>query len=165
MIPEVTVSYEVGLKSKINKDLGVTVTAYYNDKFDYIVSRRVLIEDQTGRLVEKTFFINQDYARIRGIEVGVVQRVKDWLKITFNGTYQIATGKSNTAAESALQIKQQGFVSTTKEQNLAWDRPLDFKLAVILKPDSSIRPFGIPLHGFRFIYQQYLEIRPTLYAL
>ena len=73
--PEVTVSYEVGLKSQLTKDWALTMTAFYNDKFDYIVSRRVEVQDATGRFVEKTFFINQDYARIRGI-VFVPQEVR-----------------------------------------------------------------------------------------
>jgi outer membrane receptor protein involved in Fe transport len=147
--PEVTVSYEVGIKSKINKNLAVTLTAFYNDKFDYIVSRNVLIKDQTGRFVQKTFFINQDYARIRGLEVGIKQRLSKVLMVTFNGTYQIATGKSNTAAESALQIKTQGFVNTSKENYLAWDRPFDLKASMVFKPDTSIRVFGVSLNGFR----------------
>ncbi len=147
--PEVTVSYEVGIKSKINKNLAVTVTAFYNDKFDYIVSRNVIIKDQTGRFVSKTFFINQDYARIRGLEVGVKQRIGKMLTFTFNGTYQIATGKSNTAAESALQIKTQGFVNASKENYLAWDRPFDLKASLILKPDTSVRIFGVSMNGFR----------------
>jgi outer membrane receptor protein involved in Fe transport len=155
--PEVTVSYEVGIKSKINKNLAVTLTAFYNDKFDYIVSRNVLIKDQTGRFVSKTFFINQDYARIRGMEFGLKQRVGKALTFTFNGTYQIATGKSNTAAESALQIKTQGFVNSSKENYLAWDRPFDLKASMIFKPDTSMHLLGLPLHGFRFFVSSTLK--------
>jgi outer membrane receptor protein involved in Fe transport len=155
--PEVTVNYEVGIKSKINKNLAVTVTAFYNDKFDYIVSRNVLIKDQTGRFVSKTFFINQDYARIRGLEVGVKQRLAKGVTLTVNGTYQIATGKSNTAAESALQIKTQGFVNTTEENFLAWDRPFDIKASLILKPDTSVRIFGLSMNGFRVFVSSTLK--------
>ena len=147
--PEVTVSYEVGLKSQLTKDLALSATAFYNDKFDYIVSRRVEVRDQTGRFVEKTFFINQDYARIRGIELALTRRIGNWFTGTLSGAYQIATGKSNTAAESALQVRQQGFVNTTKEQFLAWDRPFDFKLLAIFTPDSTSYLWGIPLRGFR----------------
>ncbi|MDX2245545.1 MAG: TonB-dependent receptor [Bacteroidia bacterium] len=147
--PEVTVSYEVGLKSQLTKDLALTVTAFYNDKFDYIVSRRVEVRDQTGRFVEKTFYINQDYARIRGLELGLTRRVGKWLTASLTGSYQIATGKSNTAAESALQIRAQGFVNTTKEQYLAWDRPLDVKFLAIIKPDESVEIKGVSLKGFR----------------
>ncbi|MDX2283946.1 MAG: TonB-dependent receptor [Bacteroidia bacterium] len=148
--PEVTVSYELGLKSQLTRDWALSVTAFYNDKFDYIVSRRVEVLDATGRFVEKTFFINQDYARIRGLEAGLTRRVGTWFTGTFNAAYQIATGKSNTAAESALQIRQQGFVNATKEQYLAWDRPLDLKLLLILTPDATVYLGSIPMDGFRF---------------
>lgn len=147
--PEVSVSYEVGLKSQLSKDVALTITAFNSDRFDYIVSRRVEVRDATGRFVEKTFFINQDFARIRGLEVAFTQRVGKWFRGTISGSYQIATGKSNTAAESALQVRQQGFVNTTKEQFLAWDRPYDLKLLVVLTPDSTNRLGNFPLKGFR----------------
>ena len=147
--PEVSVSYELGLKSQINKDLALTFTAFYNDRFDYIVSRPLVVRDQTGRFVEKVFSINQDYARIRGVEASVTQRMGKWFLGRLTGAYQIATGKSNTAAESALQIRQNGFVNATKEQYLAWDRPLEGKALIIFTPDSSLRIGRFPLHGFR----------------
>lgn len=147
--PEVTVSYEIGLKAQLTKDLAFTATAFYNDKFDYIVSRRVEVRDPTGRFVEKTFFINQDYARIRGLELGFTRRIGKSFTGIVSGSYSIATGKSNTAAESALQIKRQGFVNTTKEQFLAWDRPLDFKFLGIFTPDSTVYIGSFPLKGFR----------------
>jgi len=146
--PEVTVSYEVGLKSQITKDLGITVTAFNNDKYDYIVTRTIQLKDQTGRLVDKTFNINQDYAKVVGVELGVFQRVGKMLRINFNGSYQVATGKSNSAAESLLQIRQTGFVNTTKEQYLAWDRPLDLKASVIFLPDTSIKIGNFSFKGF-----------------
>jgi outer membrane receptor protein involved in Fe transport len=147
--PEVTVSYELGLKSQLTKDMALTISAFYNDKFDYIVSRLIEVRDQTGRFVEKTFFINQDYARIRGLEVALTRRMGKWFTGTVSGSYSIATGKSNSAAESALQIKQFGFVNATKEQYLAWDRPLDLKLLMIFKPDASVSIGKYSLEGWR----------------
>lgn len=147
--PEVTVSYELGVKSQLTKDLALTATAFYNDKFDYIVSRRIIVKDQTGRFVEKTFFINQDYARVQGLELSVTRRLGKWFMGTLSGSYTQAKGKSNSAAESALQIQQQGFVNTTKEQYLAWDRPFDLKMLLIFKGDSSISLGKIRLNGWR----------------
>ncbi len=146
--PEVTVAYEVGWKSRITADFGFTLTAYYNDKFDYIVSRQIIIADQTGRLTEKTFFINQDYARVRGVELTFNKRIGRFLAASLSGNYQIATGKSNSAAESALQIKQFGFVTTSKEQFLAWDRPFDAKFQLTFTPDT-IPILGMRMKGWR----------------
>lgn len=152
--PEVTVSYELGLKSQLTKDLALTATAFYNDKFDYIVSRKVTVKDATGRFVEKTFFINQDYARIRGVEVSMTRRVNKVIWATLSGTYTQAKGKSNSAAESALQIQQTGDVTTTKEQYLAWDRPFDLKGMFLFKPDSTFKINGRSfkyLNGWRLM--------------
>lgn len=147
--PEVTVAYELGLKSQLSKDWALAVTAFYNDKFDYIVSRLIEVRDQTGRFVQKTFFINQDYARIRGLELSLARRIGNSFSATFNGGYQVATGKSNSAAESALQIRQLGFVNTAREQFLAWDRPFDMKLILNFTPDSTVNIGRFPLEGFR----------------
>ncbi len=148
--PEVAVSYELGVKSQITRDLGVTMTAFYKDQFDFIVSRTIILQDPaTGRFVEKSFSINQDYARIRGLEVMGNYRVSRRIRAMANVAYQVATGKSNSALESRLQIRNTGQVNLTKEQFLAWDRPWDLKGTFIYTPDTSDRLFRIPLKGFR----------------
>jgi outer membrane receptor protein involved in Fe transport len=165
--PETTVSYELGIKSQVTKDLGVTFTAFNNDKYDYIVTRTIVLEDQTGRLVDRTTSINQDYARIIGLELGVNYRLGKYFRTFFNGAYQVATGKSNSAAESLLQIRQTGFVNTTKEQYLAWDRPWDFKAGITFTPDSTIKLWKVSLQGFRFFisgtYKSGLRYTPYVY--
>lgn len=154
--PEVNVSYEIGLKSKINKDLSVTLSGFNNNRFDYIVSRRVFVQDQTGRRNTKTFFINQDYARIFGIESGIRYRIGNYLTTFANVAYQVAKGKSNSARESALQIAQNGEVSTTKEQFLAFDRPWNINVGITFKPDSTFYFGGFDLTGFTaFLSYQY----------
>ena len=142
--PEVSVNYELGMKSQITKDLAFSVAAFNNNRFDYIVSRKVIVKDATGRPVTKSMYINQDYARIYGAELSVFWRLGKHFKTSFNVAYQVARGKSNSARESGLQIEQNGQVSLTKEQYLAWDRPWDTKWSLIFKPDSSMHM----LHGF-----------------
>ncbi len=165
--PEVTVSYEVGLKTQVTSNFAVSASAFYNDKFDYIVSRTLVIKDQTGRFVEKNFFINQDYARVRGLELSFNRRIKRWFNASLTGAYQISTGKSNSALESQLQIKQTGNVSPTKEQFLAGDRPLDIKFQVILKPDTSFKILNIPVRNYRIFltstYKSGLRYTPAIY--
>jgi outer membrane receptor protein involved in Fe transport len=142
--PEVSVNYELGMKSQVTKDLAFSLSAFNNNRFDYIVSRSVIVTDQTGRPVTKSMYINQDYARIYGIEFSTFWRLGKHFKTTFNVAYQVARGKSNSARESGLQIAQNGEVSLTKEQYLAWDRPWDLKYSLLFKPDTSMHV----LHGF-----------------
>ena len=154
--PEETVSYELGLKSQITRDLAFTVTAFYNDKYGYIVAEQANVKDQTGQYVNKTFYINQDYARIRGLEVGINQRIAKWLRMTFNIAYQVATGKSSSALASQLQIQQTGTTTPTQETYLAWDRPIDTKLSFTIMPDSSHSMGWLHLNKYRvFIFSTY----------
>jgi outer membrane receptor protein involved in Fe transport len=79
--PEVNVSYEVGYKTQINRDLALTLAAYNNNRFDYIVSRSVIVNDQTGRPVTKVMYINQDYAKIQGTELTVNYRLATYARV------------------------------------------------------------------------------------
>jgi outer membrane receptor protein involved in Fe transport len=142
--PEVSVNYELGMKSQLTKDLAFSVAAFNNNRFDYIVSRKVIVQDATGRPVSKSMYINQDYARIYGAEFSVFWRPTKSIRTSFNVAYQVARGKSNSARESGLQIEQNGQVALTKEQYLAWDRPWDLKWNITFKPDTSMGK----LHGF-----------------
>lgn len=152
--PEVNVSYEIGYKSKLTKDLAFTVTAFNNNRFDYIVSRSVIVKDQSGRNTTKTFYINQDYANIYGVEVGVQFRMGKYFRTFSNAAYQVAKGKSNSARESALQIEQNGEVPTTKAQFLAFDRPWNVNAGIIFTPDSTLPVAGINLTGLS-VYLSY----------
>lgn len=149
--PEVNVSYEIGFKSLITKDLGLTLAAFNNNRFDYIVSRRVIVNDQTGRPVTKTMYINQDYAKITGIELGINWRIGRHFSTWVNVGYQVARGKSNSARESSLQIEQNGEVALTSEQYLAWDRPWKIGSGLIFNPDTTLWN-GI-LKGFLISWQ------------
>lgn len=150
--PEVAVSYELGVKSQITRDFSATFTAFYKDQYDFIVNRTAEIQDpRLGQeFVDRVISINQDYARVRGVELGLNYRFSKQLRTSFNVAYQVATGKSNSAKESLLQIRQTGQVNTTKEQYLAWDRPWDVKGSIIYTPDTNVHIWNIPMKGFRF---------------
>ena len=150
--PEVNVSYEVGYKSQIGKNLGLTLAAYNNNRFDYIVSRRVIVQDQTGRPVSKTMYINQDYAKVQGAEVNVIWRATSYLRTFSNVAYQLAKGKSNSARESSLQIEQNGEVPLSTEQYLAWDRPWNINLGIVLAPDTTLRFYKNWMKGMQVYF-------------
>ena len=147
--PEVNISYEIGFKSQIGKNLGLTVAAYNNNRFDYIVSRKVIVNDQTGRPVSKTMYINQDYAKVQGAEVNVIWKITPQIKIFGNIAYQLAKGKSNSARESSLQIAQNGEVPLSTENYLAWDRPWNVNLGTVFTPDSNATYYSNWMRGLQ----------------
>lgn len=147
--PEVNISYEVGYKAQLSKDIGLTFAAFNNNRFDYIVQRRVIVKDQTGRPVTKRMYINQDYARIFGLEGGLSVRYAKYFRTFLNVTYQVARGKSNSARESGLQIEQTGAIALSSEQYLAFDRPWDITLGVVFSSDSTFKIRGKAIPGLR----------------
>ena len=164
--PEVNISYEVGYKTQITKDIGLTLAAFNNNRFDYIVQRRVIVNDQTGRPVTKRMYINQDYARIFGLEGGVSMRYAKYFRSFLNVTYQVARGKSNSARESGLQIEQNGAVELSSEQFLAFDRPWDVTLGFVFTSDTTFKIRGKAIPGLRvFMSLNYVSgFRYTPYA-
>lgn len=140
--PETTVAYELGLRNQITENDVLTITAFYKDIFDYITAKqfRAIISGTTRGLY--TIYINQDYARVRGIEVEYKTRISKMLRINVSGSYSIATGKSSSANENVFNI-QQGLEENLKENYVIWDRPLQFSVNM-----NFIVPKNKPLFGF-----------------
>ena len=120
--PETTVAYELGLRNQLTENDVFSVTAYYKDIFDYITGKqyRAIISGTVRG--QYTIYINQDYARIRGIELEYKTRIGRMFRATLSGSYSIATGKSSAANENIANI-QQGLEENLKENYVLWDRP------------------------------------------
>lgn len=121
--PETTVSYELGLKNQLSESDVLTLTAYYKDIFDYITSRSVRVQSSRFSGGSYTTYINQDYSRVRGLEIEYKTRIGKWLHGTLSGSYSIATGKSSQADE-ALYNLQVGLEENIREVPMIFDRPL-----------------------------------------
>jgi outer membrane receptor protein involved in Fe transport len=96
--PETTVEYELGLRSQFSTNDVFTVTAFSKDKFDYVV-RRYLAE------IDKSTYVNEDYARINGIEVTYLKRIGRWFTGSA-GNLQVARGSNRPGL--LLQIRDEG---------------------------------------------------------
>ncbi len=123
--PETTVSYELGLRNQLSEGDVLTVTAYYKDIFDYITAKTVRSVSTRFSGGTYTTYINQDYSRVRGLEVEYKTRISNWFRATLSGSYSIATGKSS-AADEALFNLQQGLEENIKEVPTVFGRPLQF---------------------------------------
>ncbi len=133
--PETTVEYEIGLRNQFSSNDVFTITAFSKDKFDYVV-RRYLSE------LDKSTYVNEDYARINGVEASYIKRIGRWFTGTLSGSFQSAKGKSNSAEASFSRFSDE---ETTKEKFLAWDRPWQFRVAANLAHDEADGLFGIGL--------------------
>jgi outer membrane receptor protein involved in Fe transport len=157
--PETTVSYELGLRNQLSDNDVLTVTAYYKDIFDYITARSVQVLQSRFSGGSYTTYINQDYSRVRGLEVEYKTRFGNWFRGTISASYSIATGKSSAADEAIYNI-QTGGQENIKENPVIFDRPLQLQATVnfISKKNQPHFEFGrgwLENYNlfFRFFYQ------------
>ncbi len=139
--PETTVAYELGLQTQFTNDDVLSVTVYYKDIFDYVSTRTARIT--SARLTSTNFvtYVNQDYARSRGIEVEYRKRIGRWFRGTASGSYSITTGKSSSA-DQGLLIARGLEDESVKENYVVWDRPLQFTLTSTVTVEKGLGLFG-----------------------
>ena len=149
--PEVDISYEVGLRNQLTSNDALNIAAFWSDKYDFITAERILIEDVTGREVSRSYRVNGDFARVRGIEATYIKRHSDWFRGNITATYSRAEGLSSTSNDALRDIivGGQAFGSNV-ETPLAWDRPWDIKASLNFNYDRQDPLLGVPgLNQFR----------------
>lgn len=149
--PEVDISYEIGFRYQLTSNDALNVTAFWSDKYDFITSQRIVIEDATGRETERSFRVNGDFARVRGLELSYFKRYSHFLQSNISVTYSRAEGLSSTSNDALQQIIAGGQdIGNNIETPLAWDRPWDIKGSLIFTWDRPQPLFGLaPLNQFR----------------
>ena len=118
--PEKTVSYEIGIKQAITSDLTIDVTGYNKDIRD-LIGQITLQNIYGGKF---WYFINHDYANVKGITVALEMReVPGGVGFSVDYTYQSATGNaSDPLDESKNQESEPPIQSEKKRQPLNWDQ-------------------------------------------
>lgn len=152
--PEVDISYEIGFRYQLSSNDALNMTAFWSDKYDFITSERISVLDASGRETERSFRVNGDFARVRGIELSYLKRYSHFLQGTMNATYSLAEGLSSTSNDALRQIISGGQdIGNNIETPLAWDRPFDVKGNLIFTWDRSDPLFGLrPLNQFKVFF-------------
>jgi outer membrane receptor protein involved in Fe transport len=140
--PETTVSYELGLQNQLSNDDVLKITAYYKDIFDYVSTRQARVT--SSRISSGNFvtYVNQDYARSRGIEIEYTKRIGRWFRGVASGSYSTITGKSSTP-DQGLLVARGIQDETVKENFVSWDRPWQFNLTTTLNAVKGEPLFGV----------------------
>ena len=125
--PEVDISYEIGLRNQFTANDALNVSAFWRDKYDFVTTQSIRVQDVDGRDVTKAFRINGDYARARGVEITYLKRYKDLLRGQLSFTYSRAEGLSSTNDDNLNSINASQNIGSNVETPLAWDRPFDIK--------------------------------------
>ncbi|MGB0430604.1 MAG: TonB-dependent receptor [Bacteroidia bacterium] len=140
--PEVNISYEVGLKSQITNDDAFNITAYWQDRYDFITYASIEVPDITGRNVSRSMPINSDYVRTRGIELSYIKRINRWFNGQVSASFARVTGQSSSSSETLNDILNIGNREDTKEYPMPWDTPVDLKWNALFTCDNQKGLFG-----------------------
>lgn len=135
--PEIDISYEIGLRNQITSNDAFNISAFWRDKYDFVTSQLIRVQDVDGRDVTKAFRINGDYARARGVEMSYIKRYRDLLRGQLSFTYSRAEGLSSTNDDNLNSINARQNIGANVETPLAWDRPFDIKGNVTFTYDRA----------------------------
>ncbi len=136
--PEVDISYELGFRYQLSSNDALNINAFWSDKYDFITAERIIVPDASGRETERTFRVNGDFARVRGLEVTYIKRYSHFLQGNLSATYSRAEGLSSTSNDALTDIISGGQdIGNNIETPLAWDRPFDIKGSLIFTWDRD----------------------------
>lgn len=97
---ERTIAYEVGLSHQFSDRIAAHMTAYYKDVTGLIGTRYYeAFMGNTGRYVGYTYFINEDYANMKGFEINLDVRPGKYLSGGLSYTFSIAKGSASSETE------------------------------------------------------------------
>lgn len=141
--PEVDISYEIGLRNQLTSDDAFNISAFWRDKYEFVTTQNIRVQDVDGRDVVKAFRVNGDYARSRGVELSYLKRYRDLLRGQVSFTYSRAEGLSSTNDDNLSDINARQNIGSNIETPLAWDRPFDIKGNITFTYDREDPLFDI----------------------
>ncbi len=107
--PQRTVAYEAGFEDQFTDDMAIGVNAFYKDYFDY---------PTTIARGTNNFFINLDYASVRGFEIKFNQAFTGNFRTFLSYSYQLAKGRASNPLASLFNPQFQ----LPRETRLDWDQ-------------------------------------------
>jgi hypothetical protein len=84
------IQYELGMNRAITRDLKFTVTAYYKDVYNMTQFERIFIVPQSYDVLK-----NLDYSNIKGLEITLSQRPRNYFSFDFSYVLQYAEGTNS----------------------------------------------------------------------
>ncbi|MCI0697260.1 TonB-dependent receptor [candidate division KSB1 bacterium] len=152
--PQRTIAFEVGWDQQITDFLAMTVTGYYKD-YENLVSTDPF---PNARPAAVTYYINQDFANSRGVEINLRTRRTNHIASYFSYTLSRAEGNSSNPLDTRNDLLARPPRVPVKELIiLDWDRPhvfnfnIDFRYAgnegPLISGKRLLSNFGVNLTG------------------
>lgn len=152
--PQKTVSFEVGWDQQLTDYLAISATGFYKD-YENLISTDPY---PNARPAAVTYYVNQDFANARGLQIDLRTRRYNHFSSFFSYTIQRAEGNSSSPLDTRNDLlARPPRVPVKKLIILDWDRPhvfnfnLDFRYNKGEGPSFSgkqwLQNFGVNLTG------------------
>ncbi len=125
--PELTVSYEVGVRYQLTALSMIEAKGFYKNIFGLTDTRPIYwtVSDWY------TTYYNRDYGNVRGFELILLRRPPGLFYGELNYTYSVAKGKSSTVGQGYI-TEWSGNIVPTFESYLEWDQRHTFNANINL---------------------------------
>jgi outer membrane receptor protein involved in Fe transport len=142
--PQTTIAFEVGAKYQLASTMALEVTGYFRDM------RNLVTTQYYARApYDYTIFVNQDYGRIKGLDLTLTKRAGRFFSGILNYTYMIARGSGNDPFTGYYYREEDAYLRPKREIFLNFDRThdlsvnLDFRLPPDFGPEFiRTKPLG-----------------------
>ncbi|MGQ9561119.1 MAG: TonB-dependent receptor [Candidatus Oleimicrobiaceae bacterium] len=133
--PQRTVAFEVGGKYQIAPDLALDFTGFYKDIRDLTTTKFFARQPYNY-----TIYINEDYGSVKGFDLTLVKRHRNYLSGTVNYTYSVAKGSGSDPLAGYYYREEEAHLRPKREFYLDFDRTHDFSANVDLRFPSGWGP-------------------------
>ena len=136
--PELTVSYEVGVRYQLTTLSLIEAKGFYKDIFGLTDTRPIYwtVSDWY------TTYYNRDYGNVRGFELILLKRPPGFFFGELNYTYLVAKGKSSSVGQGYI-TEWSGNIVPTFESYLAWDQRHTFNANVNLSYNNFLTTMAV----------------------
>lgn len=115
--PEITTSYEVGLRHQIGADMRLEIKGFQKD-IQGLTDMRQIFYTASNYF---SYYYNIDYGNVRGFEVDFYKRTGKYFGTNVNYTYSFARGKSSSSRQN-YDLTWAGQIIPKHESYLDWDQ-------------------------------------------
>lgn len=137
--PLKTVFYQAGYKYMISKDMVFELKGYYKDQENLLATRNVSTIYK-GELATYTIYLIEDFAKVKGVDVGVVRRAPRFLSWNITYSFMDAKGTGSSGREFYYRYRDSSLEPPKHEYPLEFDITHSIKANLNFYLDHEFNP-------------------------
>lgn len=151
--PLKTIFYQVGYKYAISKDMAFELKGYYKDQENLLATRSVNTIYKS-KLSTYTVYVIEDFAKVKGFDVGLVRRAARFLSWNITYSFMDAKGTGSSGREFYYRYRGTALEPPKHEYPLEFDitHSLKANLNFYLDPDFSVKALRLTNLNVQFNY-------------